>query len=356
MRILFSGGGTGGTLVPLIAVAEAITDMQPDVEVRFIITSAETDKALVEQAGYAFVILDSGKLRRYLHWRNLTDIFLFIGAFFKARKLLKEIQPDVIMSAGSFASVPVAWAAKFQHIPVLIHQQDVERSLSNALMAPVAKKITVSLEQLLVHFSKKKAMLTGNPVRQAFLQDSGHDETQPHAATELPTLLVLGGSTGAHGLNMLVKEASPQITQACHIEHYTGAREFDESDLNARHTTFQFLGEGIAKHYRRADIVLSRAGMGTITELSVLGKAAIIIPMPRTHQKANAAFLKGKDAAVVLDQEKLTPGTLARCVLELCGNPEHRARLGKNISTIMPHDAAQTIARLLVACAENKHE
>lgn len=352
MRILFSGGGTGGTLVPLIAVAEAITDIQSDAEIRFVITSAETDRALLEHTGFPFATLDSGKLRRYFHFRNITDVFLSIGAFFKARKLLKEIRPDVVMSAGSFASVPVAWAAKFQKIPVLIHQQDVERGLSNALMEPVASRVTVSLEKSLAHFSSKKVVLTGNPVRKAILIHAEHSDS--HA--DMPTLLVLGGSTGAHGLNMLVKEASPEITKVCHIDHYAGAREFDEFDLPERHTTFHFLGEGIAPYYRRADIVLCRAGMGTISELSALGKAAIIIPMPRTHQKANAEFIKKNDAAVVLDQEKLTAEELSRVVIALCGNTKHRMTLGRNIQSIMPHDAAHSIARLLLECAQGCRE
>ena len=222
-------------------------------------------------------------------------------------------------------------------------------------MAAFANRITVSLEQSLAHFSKKKATLTGNPVRQTFLKNSSNGGIPAHSDAELPTLLVLGGSTGAHGLNMLVKEASPEITKVCRIEHYTGVREFDESTLPERHSTFHFLGEGIAQYLQRADIVLSRAGMSTISELSELGKPAIIIPMPRTHQKANAAFLKEKNAAVVLDQEKLTSGTLARIVIELCSSAEHRMTLGKNISTIMPHNASDAIARLLIDTAQH-HE
>ena len=253
--------------------------------------------------------------------------------------------------------VPLVWAAWLLKIPVVLHQQDLLPSLANSLCQFAAKKITVSFESSqrdfassLGLFYKKNAskiILTGNPFRQ-HLKEVNREEAQKFfkLKSDLPTLLVLGGGTGAAWLNNLILDSLPQLSKTVQILHSTGVGKFSKHKFK-NYYPYEFISD-MGKAYSVADIVLCRAGLSTITELSNLSKVSIIVPMPDSHQEVNAFFLHQHGAAIIAEQEKLDKEILISIIRRLIFEPEVQLALKKNISALMPKNAAEKIAEVIL--------
>jgi len=214
VKILFSGGGTMGSVSPLIAIYEKIKKKNPEAKFLFIGTKTGPEKKAVESYKINFKAIASGKLRRYFSWNNFIDPFKIIWGFFQSLIILIKFRPNAVAIAGSFVGVPVAWAAWILRIPILIHQQDIVAGLANKLMANYAKKITISFEPSLKDFAENKTVMTGNPVREEFYvcnKEKGREVFD--LKSELPVLLVLGGGTGASDLNKVIEESLPDLLQ-----------------------------------------------------------------------------------------------------------------------------------------------
>jgi len=370
-KILLTGGGTGGSVAPLLAI---ITSPPTPLLIRrgeersdgerysflWLGTRSGLEKQMVEDAGIEFKPIFSGKLRRYFSWRNFIDlIFIFLG-FVQSFFIILKSRPNLVMSAGSFASVPVVWAAWLLRVPVLIHQQDVRPGLANRIMSPFAKVITVTFEKSLADYGKK-AVWTGNPAQNTKTRKHENTKTRKHENTktqeifnfknDLPVVLAVGGGTGALAINELIEKNLEELTQFCNIIHITGKNkkiQYFKSLRVTRYALREFLNaEQMSQAYAAADIAVSRAGMGVLTELSYLGKPAILIPMPDSHQEDNAKIFKEKQAAIVLNQKELTAEKLVENIKKLLNNRELQNKLSSNIKTVIKKGANDRIVEII---------
>lgn len=348
-RILITGGGTAGTFTPLLAVVDWLRQHQPAAEWLFVGSSQGPESSLAEAAGIPFQAIPAGKLRRYWSAQNFYDVGNFWQGFAAARKIIRDWRPQVVLSAGSYVSVPVVWAAKLAGCRVLIHQQDVLPGLANRMMARFADRITVSFAQSKSSFPSRKVLVTGNPVRPDILKGSRDEGLKIfHLNPGLPTLLVIGGSTGSQFINNLVGTTGYRLVQHWQVIHLTGSgRDFVELE-DERYHRYDFLTWQMPHAMAVADVVLNRAGLGTLSELAALARACIFIPMPNTHQEANARMLSDLKAGIVLDQAKLDPAEFVALMERLRDEPNERAYLGKNLHQLYRPDAVDQIGKLVL--------
>jgi len=347
-KLILTGGGTMGSVTPLLAVAEEIKKQMPDAEFLWIGTKKGPEKKVVGAYDINFKSVPAGKLRRYFSFWNFIDPFFVVAGFLKSLWIIFKFKPHFILSAGGFVAVPVIWAGRLLGVPSLVHQQDVRPGLANKLTAPFAKIVTVVFPESLKYFPK--AIVVGNPVRQEIF--SGQKERAFeffNLEKDLPTILVLGGGTGALKLNRVVVKAAADLVKFCQVIHITGGRLDEQSKLaveklqkeSPRYHLFEFLVEPLKDAYAVSDLVISRAGMGTLTELAVLGKPTILVPIPKTHQEANAWYFKKRNAVYILDQEKLTPENFTAAVEELLGSKVELENLSRNVKEAIAADAAK---------------
>ncbi|MBU1778585.1 MAG: UDP-N-acetylglucosamine--N-acetylmuramyl-(pentapeptide) pyrophosphoryl-undecaprenol N-acetylglucosamine transferase [Patescibacteria group bacterium] len=383
IKILLTGGGTGGSVSPLLAVASQLRIRNKELGImkknkKFSTSSSSTNNSLcvmryalcdydflwlgtrngperqmVEMEDIKFKAIFSGKLRRYFSLKNITDLFNIIIGFFQAFFIIIKYKPNLAISAGSFVSVPIIWASYILRIPVLIHQQDVMPGLANKLMAPFAKVITVTFKKSLDDYGKK-AVWTGNPIRKQFsifnFQFSIQNiKNKFNLSQNLPIVLIMGGGTGAMAINKLVWKNLDELTKFCQIIHITGQDKNKRYALCVmRYACYKFLNSNeMAEAYAAANIVVSRCGMSVLTELAHLKKPAILIPMPKTHQEENAKIFKEKDAAIVMDQNKITSKNFVENIKNLLNNQELQSKLCSNISKVMKSGANENVAKII---------
>jgi len=349
LKVLLVGGGTGGSITPLLAVQAEIKKENP--ETQFFFIGPRTDdlaKNLAEKFGIPYQSIHAGKLRRYFDIKNLASPFLVMLGFLESLKIIWQFKPDVVISAGSFAAVPVGMAGWVFRIPLFIHQQDVIPSLTNLILSPFAHKITVALPSSLADFSSKKTILTGNPVRKDIF-DASLDKSRDFFSLkqDMPVILVLGGGKGAFLINRLIYSLIPRLASFCQIIHLTGKNKSQSLGYENYHQ-FEFLTSEIAFAYRAADIVVCRAGMGTLSEISVLGKPAIVLPIANSHQEANAQYFLRKKAIRALFGPEQNKKKLLEEIKLLIKNPYLRQQLSQNIKKIIHPDAASKIAKLII--------
>lgn len=356
MRILFAGGGTGGSVTPLLAVAELLRTSRPDIALLFVGTGSGPEQELVRQARLAFETLPAAKYRRYASWKNVTDVMRLAAACVAAWRLLRKLRPNVIVSAGSYVSVPVVWMGWLLRIPALIHQQDLEPGLANKLMVRFARRITVTFERSLRDFPGEKTVVTGNPLRSSLQQGSIASARQRFALDPtLPTLLVLGGGTGALRLNELFVEAVFHFIDDVNVIHVTGKGKATSHFEHPHYHMNEFLTDGLADALCAADLVISRAGLGTLTELAALGKAAVLVPLAHTHQVRNAEFYAAAGAALLLNETTLTPEILTHTIQDLLQDHERRTLLCQSIKLFSRPDATQRLTQEILSLLSHGH-
>ncbi len=357
-----------GSVSPLLAVVPHLRAQQCDV--RFVGTRGGPERAVVERAGIPFYTLVAPKLRRYVSlWYVLVPFQLLCGLV-QSLVLLLRWRPDVIVSAGSYVSVPLVWIGWMLRIPSVIHQQDIAATLSNRLMAPCATTITVAFEDTMNAFtgshstqlpsrdrpktdgrsegvassvSPARIQWIGNPVR-----DLAPTTNVLHLDASVPTVLIVGGGTGAQGINALV---SPALCESANVIHVTGKGRAVGEIRHPRYHSFEFLGEELKEALAKADVVVSRAGLGFITELIAVGKPTIIIPMPHSHQEQNAAVLKKQGAALVLEQATLTTGTFDAAVQKVLHNKELQQVLTQRIRSLSTPNATKAFITVILSAA-----
>lgn len=346
-KILLTGGGTGGSVAPLLAIAEKLRE-KGDIDFFWIGTRDGVEKEMVEGENIKFIPIAAGKLRRYFSWQNFVDLFLILIGFFQSLSLISKWKPNMIITAGSFVSVSVVWAGWILRVPILVHQQDVQPGLANKLMAPFARVITVAFEKSLIDYGEK-AIWTGNPVRKNF--QSTINKTRNNKffklKKDLPIIFVVGGGTGARAINDLVEGALNELTKICQIIHATGKSKA-QGKQKENYYPFEFLSvEQMAEAYSVADVVVSRCGMGALTELSFLGKPSILVPMPDSHQEENAKVFSENNAAIVLNQKELTPEMFSNEIKKFISNQELKNILSRNIGNVMKKEANEAIAKIV---------
>lgn len=349
MKFLFAGGGTLGPVTPLLAVAEEIIRKKPDAECVFVGTPDGPERRLVEASGMRFLSLKAPKLRRYFSFETLALPIDLSIAMLRASNILAEEKPDAVVGAGGYVQVPIMLAARLRGTKTIVHQQDVVPSLSNRLLAGWVSAITVTFQSSLMDFPKTKTTLVGNPVRRGIEEgDRAKGLAMLGVTGELPVILAFGGGTGSVFLNELIASASPLWTGFADLAHITG---LEKAPTRLPHLTnpdryhrFDFVGQDIAHLMAAADVVISRAGMGTLTELAALAKPVILVPIAESHQEKNAEYVVERGGARMFRELDLTPEQLVTFTRDLLKKPEEARRLGHGLRAIFRPGARETLA------------
>lgn len=324
MKILFTGGGTGGHVFPLVAIARETRRLYPKENLEFYYAGPNDEFAniLLSQEGFEIKKIIAGKLRRYFALKNFIDILFKIPAgFFQSIFLILKLRPDLVFSKGGLGSIAVTFAARLFRVPVFIHESDVVPGLSNQKTADWAKKIFTSFPKT-EYFDPKKIIVTGNPIRPEVLNGSKEKAGEAFGLTfSKPIILIMGGSQGAEPINDFVLRILNVLLKDYEIIHATGRENIKsmqaesqviiDKDLDKYYHPIAFLDEEKIKHaYQAADIIISRSGSGSIFEIAALGKPSILVPLPSAagnHQAKNAYAYAETGAAQVIEQENLTP-------------------------------------------------
>ncbi|MBL7053987.1 UDP-N-acetylglucosamine--N-acetylmuramyl-(pentapeptide) pyrophosphoryl-undecaprenol N-acetylglucosamine transferase [Patescibacteria group bacterium] len=349
MKIILVGGGTGGSVAPLIAIAKQIKKINFRAEFLFVGTKQGIpEKQMVGFVDIPYKSIFSGKLRRYFSFKNIIDPFFIIMGFIQSIFIILKYKPVIILSAGGFVAVPLSWAGWLLRKQIFIHQQDVLPGLANKLISLIATKITVSLDKSLNDFNNKKTVLTGNPVRDFILQGSKDKAIEFfNLKNDLPVLLVISGGTGSDKINRTIFTAVPELTKFCQIIHITG-KKYDKIPYHSNYHQYKFLNKQMPDAYAGADLIISRAGMGVLTEVSVLAKPVIIIPIPNSHQENNAEYFFNKNAGWLLPQSKLSANAITDKVRSLLSAKEELFLKSRNIAKINNSQSSRKIAELIL--------
>ncbi len=371
LRIVLTGGGTGGHIIPLLAVADELQSIAPgDLALTYVGPKSRYLGAFGER-GIAVRTVAGAKLRRgYGFFLNILDVPRFFVSIIQALAKLYTLMPDAVFSKGGPGALAVVLAARFYFIPVIIHESDAVPGLTSRLSAPLAKRIAIAFRGVAAYFPEKKTFLAGVPVRPALLanipsHEAAKRELQFNAGE--PLLLVLGGSQGAAPLNAFVVENLAALLEKFQIFHQAGEANLAEVTgaaklalqntaevLCARYRVEGFLDErGLARALAAADIVLSRAGAGAIYELAAFGKPAIIVPVESDggQQRANAREYAGSDAAVSMEQKNLSVHVFLDVAQRLLGDQGARENMERAAKLFFKPLAAQFIAKELLALA-----
>ncbi len=320
-RIVLTGGGTAGHVTPNIALLPALREAGYEIE--YIGSYDGIEKKLIADLDIPYTGISTGKFRRYMDAKNLTDPFRVLKGFAEARKALKKFKPDVVFSKGGFVSVPVVRAAATLKIPCIIHESDMTPGLANKLCIPVAKNVCCNFPETLKTLPAGKAVLTGSPIRSelskgdkaAGLKMCGFEEN-------IPVIMVIGGSLGAANVNKAVRQALPRLLVDFQVVHLCGKGKMDNLLLDMKgYKQFEYITDELKDLFAMADLVISRAGANAICELLALQKPNILIPLPaassRGDQILNAKSFESQGFSMVIDEENLTPSLLVDKVHEL---------------------------------------
>lgn len=341
--ILFTGGGTIGPVTPLLALYEELVKKHPEWTYQWVGTKSGPEKELIQKHNIDFFTLPEVKLDRFFSLRNFIAPFRMIFALIKANQFLKAHKPDIVITAGGYVSVPIVWMAWLKRIPAYVHQLDIRPGLANKLMAPFAKRISVTFTESLRHFPEKKTKKTGAPVRKEMFEPS----TNTFTFDEKPLVFIFGGGTGAQAINDLTWSVINELTAQFNVLHLTGKGKNDISINTSSYVQKEFLSNEMAEAMNKADVVVTRGGLGTMLELAALKKSAIVIPIPNSHQEDNAWLLKETDSAIVLDQNRLSPQLFASEIASLVKNTEKQSELKKNIVQFYDQNAVQKMADIV---------
>jgi UDP-N-acetylglucosamine--N-acetylmuramyl-(pentapeptide) pyrophosphoryl-undecaprenol N-acetylglucosamine transferase len=375
MKIVFTGGSTGGHFYPLIAVAEAINDitierhiLQPQL---FYIAPTPFDEEALFANNIQYIKSPAGKMRRYRSVLNFTDGFKTIGGIFFSLMRLFRIYPDVVFSKGGFASVPTVIAAHILRIPIVIHESDAKPGRANLLAAKYAYRIGVAFDSATQYFPEKtrsKIARTGIPIRKIIAQPPAAEDIAAvqllHLDTTVPTILVIGGSLGSKRINETLLGALPDILSFANVSHQTGKDNYtetvaeagviiDKSPNKSRYHAFPYLTATALRGAANASkLIVSRAGATSIAEISLWNRPAILIPIPESvshDQRTNAYSYAHTGAAVVLEEANMTPHVLASEIRRISTDPQLSQTMAARGAAFGSRDAARIIADELIA-------
>ena len=372
MRVLVSGGGTGGHIYPALAVAMQLRE-EYQAEILFLGSDDGLETEIVPAAGFRLATIKAGKLRRYISWETITGVMRVPVGMVEAINLVGQFRPGVAFTSGGYVAVPAGLAARFERVPLLMHQQDVPPNLSNRLVAPLATRISVAFADSLTYFPARKTLQLGNPLRQAMLDVR---QTPPQEARRAlgferqePLLLVTGGSQGARHLNQTVGKALPDLLAHCQVLQISGnalyneTRELCASALAAqdeavrrRYRLVAYLNEEMPLALQAADLVLCRSGASTLSELAALGKPSILVPLPpaigSSPQEANAEMFGRNQAARVMKDGDLKPQVLVENVTSILASSTLLEAMSNAASSFAKPQATQEIAAEIVKIAK----
>lgn len=348
-------------MYPGIAVARELLRRMPDAAVSFAGTSRGLEARVIPREGFELDVIRSTGLKGQSILARLRGAAILPLSLIDAWRLLSRRRPDVVMGVGGYSSGPVVMTAALRRIPTLVLEQNAVPGLTNRLLAPWVRAAAVTYDQTLSFFGRR-GFVAGNPVRSEFFQTS-NVEVQP---SKFPKVLILGGSQGAHAINVAMVAAAPRLVRRAGdvaVVHQTGERDLETVREGYRRAGFPARAESfldpVAREMVEADLVISRAGATTLAELAAAGRPAVLVPFPAAtddHQRKNAEVLERAGAAVLIDQQELSPDRLASDVADLIVNPERRARMAAAMRTFAKPDAASHIVDRLIDLARPERQ
>lgn len=366
-RVIISGGGTGGHIFPAIAIANALARIAPGTELLFVGANGRMEMEKVPAAGYAIKGLDIQGISRTSLWKNLALPFKLYRSMQKARQIIREFDPHVAVGVGGYASGPLLYTAAKMGIPCLIQEQNSYAGITNKRLGAKAERICVAFEGMEKFFPAEKIRFTGNPIRRESVAIQGKKAEAMDAfglSPERKTILLTGGSLGAGTLNACMHDgigklmdAGVQLIWQCGGYYYEALKPEIKPAYTGSIKLTAFLNR-MDLAYAAADVIIARAGAGTIAELCVVGKPAILVPSPNVaedHQTKNAMALVQKDAALMVSDAH-APGQLVDRALALLDDGQRCAALGTNIAKLAILDADEVIAREVLQLAEKRDD
>ncbi|MCD7824368.1 MAG: undecaprenyldiphospho-muramoylpentapeptide beta-N-acetylglucosaminyltransferase [Clostridiaceae bacterium] len=344
-KIVLTGGGTAGHVTPNIALIPELK--KQGYEIHYIGSRNGIECKLMEDLNITYYGISSGKLRRYIDLKNLSDPFKVVKGLHEARQLLKKIKPDVVFSKGGFVSVPVVLAAKSRKIPCVIHESDITPGLANKICIPCAQRVCTNFPETMQHIPSDKAVLTGSPIREElFHGDRGSGLSFCGFDQNKPVILVIGGSLGSVAINNAVRKLLPELLKKFQVIHLCG-KDKTEPSLNGTtgYVQYEYIKEELPNLLAAADIVISRAGANAICEILALRKPNILIPLSaqasRGDQILNAASFEKAGYSIVLQEDAITEENLLEAVRNAYDNREQyikamkRSQLNNSIEKIV---------------------
>ena len=325
-HIVLTGGGTAGHVTPNIAMIPRLKEL--GYKISYIGSYEGIEKKLIEELGIPYYGISSGKLRRYFDVKNFTDPFRVLKGFMEAKKLMKELKPDVVFSKGGFVTGPVVIAASRKKIPTFIHESDMTPGLANKICIPFATKVCCNFPETVSQLPADKAVLTGTPIRQELLTGSKENGLKfTGFSSDKPVILIIGGSLGATAVNQAVRAILPNLLQDFQVVHLCGKGKLDENLKDTKgYVQYEYIKKELADLFALADIVISRAGANAICELSALNKPNLLIPLSarasRGDQILNARSFEHLGYSKVLEEEEITNESLLDAVYDLYKNRE----------------------------------
>ncbi len=365
MKILLSGGGTGGHIYPALALTRQLKKEIEDVEFLYVGTENGLESKIVPENGIRFETIDIQGFTRSLTLDNFRTVFKFLKGIQDSKKIIKEFQPDVVIGTGGYVCAPVVYAASRMDIPSIIHEQNSVPGLANKFLARFVERIAISFEAAASYFSdyKDKLVFTGNPRAQEVasvektpvLEEYGLDSSKP-------TLLIFGGSRGAKRISDTFLESSPVLAEKnyqtlfvsgrAHYEDYQ--KEFLKKELDSRVQITPYI-DNMPKVFTNVSLVVCRSGATTLAELTAMGKASILIPSPNVtddHQTVNAQSLVENGAALLLEEDELTSESFIESIDKVMTDDDYRDSLENKAEKMGTPDASSRLIQLMIELAE----
>jgi UDP-N-acetylglucosamine--N-acetylmuramyl-(pentapeptide) pyrophosphoryl-undecaprenol N-acetylglucosamine transferase len=375
MRILISGGGTGGHIYPALSVATQLRDTYK-ADILYLGSDDGLETELIPAAGFRFACIKAGKLQRFVSWRTVKGVARVPVGMTQAVGIVRDFRADVAFTSGGYVAVPAGLAARINGVPLLMHQQDVPPNLSNKLLAPLATRISVAFADSLQYFPAHKTLQLGNPMRQAILDVRQTSPQNARAALgfapDVPLLLVTGGSQGARYLNQTVCHALPELLHHCQVLQISGRNLFEETqklsastlagmdaEIKQRYHLVPYMDAEMPLALQAATLVVCRAGAATLSELAVLGKPSILVPLPpalgASPQEANAAMFKRWHAAEVVQNNELKPALLVDRVKSDILDYVKLKAMGEEARRLAKPDATREIVETIIGMAQGQN-
>ncbi|MCL6519237.1 MAG: undecaprenyldiphospho-muramoylpentapeptide beta-N-acetylglucosaminyltransferase [Armatimonadetes bacterium] len=364
MRVVITGGGTGGHAYPATSIAEAIRRKYQDWRLLYLGSKSGPEAELANKAGIEFIGLSSRKLKKLASPDTLLTAAVLARGFLEALAVLRRFRADLVIGTGGYVAAAVVLAQALRRGHILIHEQNVIPGRTNKWLSRFADRICISFEDTLAYFPKGKTVLTGMPIRSAFSNPPDKETARKSLGLDeqLFTVLVLGGSQGARKINEIVADCLPTLRNLpIQIIHQSGRRNFEEAQTRQKsqnwenYHLFPYI-EDMVTAYAASNLVVSRGGASTICEITAVGLPAVIIPYPyaqANHQQLNAEYLARAGAAVVILEANLSPKVLSDTIMQLMESPEKLVAMGKASKALGRPNAAEKVLEVAMELVGN---
>lgn len=356
MRILITGGGTAGHVLPALEVIKVLRTKDQSIEFLWIGSSEGMEKDLVADQGIAFESVPVGKFRRYFSFKNITDILKIPAGILAARKVIRRFKPQVVFSKGGYVSMPTVIAAWMLNVPIVIHESDIVAGLANQKLSWFVTRIALSFPDRGKNFPEEKTQFTGMPVRPEITNGSKETAMQTFGLTgDKPVLFVSGGSQGARVINNTLFEIIPLLLEKFQIIHVSGKKNFEDMKNktseyeNQGYHLYPYLSDEMAHAYAAADVIISRGGATSIFEIAAIGKRNLLIPLTESannHQKENAEYFHSVGISELLTEENMTPHVLYERILGIYFD-EDEAKVRESAKKMVSPNAAEDLANMV---------